>query len=117
MKLLLLPVGRIGKNSNSRRSARVAKNCELGLAVTQGALHALQAFLQQRPWAAEVKAHELLAVVTEFDPCAQADLGLFQEKLLRVIQAQRAAIQPGQEGALRRVHDHAGQAGLTASSR
>jgi hypothetical protein len=72
--------------------------------------HALHTFFQQRPWAAEVQAHELLAVITEFDPCAEPDLGLLQEEPVWVIQAQGAAIQPGQERALGRVHDDAGQA-------
>lgn len=58
--------------------------------------HALHTFFQQRP-SAEVQAHELLAVITEFDPCAEPDLGLLQEEPVWVIQAQGAAIQPGQE--------------------
>src|SRR5690606_15778995 len=80
-----------------------------GSAPAQCPLHALYTLFQHCPWAAEVQADELLAVITKFDPRTQPDLGLLQEERMWVVQAQGAAIEPGQEGALRRMHDHAGQ--------
>src|SRR5690242_17247044 len=78
-------------------------------AVAQTTLHPRNPFFQQRPWAAEVQAHELLGVIAEIQPGAQPDSGLFEEELLRVVQPQCRAIEPRQISALGNVHGHARQ--------
>ena len=69
-----------------------------------------QDFFQQGPWAAEVQAHELLVLIAEVQTGAEAHLALLKEELLRVVQVQRRAIQPGQIRALRHIDGHARQA-------
>ena len=51
----------------------------------------------------------MLTGCAELSPGAQGNLGFFEEKTLRVVQAQGRAVQPGQVSALRRVQGNARQ--------